>query len=274
MRFEFNRPVTVESLNRLLSFTLIIENLSNGLGMTVTESDMWANGQLVWTGDSNDTVEFHLNHPLTYLNTCGGNNPTLAGGPGDTYRVFVQNMVGEAEDGTQFAFVSDEFFVVWTGQPEEDPAETGWSHSILAEFILGNILIRPGSVENIPFETTFDLTFNLNRQVSEPSLTQALDFEIWIANVDSGTTFVLTEANLEANGELVWVGLSNQTIELRLDHGLDYFYSGTERIYLGSPGDTFNIKVVKLTGKAQDGTTFNLAGDKFTIIWAENNGEI
>lgn len=273
LRFEFNRPVTVESLNRLLSFTIIIQNMRTGGSMVFTDPYLLSNGELVWANDSNNVVEFHLSHPLTYLN-YGGFDPTLGGAPGDTYRVFVQNMVGEAEDGTQFAFVSDEFFVVWTGQPAEDPVIRPWSSNILTDFVLGNVLIRPGMVANVPFESTYEMTFFLERPVSEPSLTQVLDFEVWIENVDSGTTFLLTETNLPSNGDLVWVGADNKTIELRLDHGLNYFYSGSERIYLGSPGDTFNITLVKLIGNAQDGNTFTFGGDKFTVIWAQNNGEI
>jgi hypothetical protein len=271
IRFEFNRPVTAESLNRLLSFSIIIENLRNHQYIRVTEDDLTANGDLFWIGDSKTIVEYHLTHPLTYIICgCPGLVYDLLSVPGDTFRITVQNMVGEAEDGTQFAFLDDEFYVIWTGSGPIDTGEEPWSDNILANFYLGDVLVKSGTTANVPFMSTSIMRFDLDEPVSEASLTQDFDYEIWIENVDTGTTFYLTETNLDANGELVWLDGSNQAIEYRLNHSLDFFWSGGQKVYLGNPGDTFRVTLINLSGRAQNGGLFSLQGDEFTLVWAAN----
>jgi len=95
MVFEFDRPVTYASLQKLLSFQIWVENINTGIAAYYTECSLEANGDLVWPTSSGKTIEFRLSHPMS-VNSCG----MSMGYPGDTFRVTVMNLVGEAADGT------------------------------------------------------------------------------------------------------------------------------------------------------------------------------
>jgi len=127
------------------------------------------------------------------------------------------------------------------------------SDTFFQHIYIGNVPVQEGETINVPLSHVTFMRFELSREVTSYSLAQLFQFEIWVTNVDTHQTFRLTEANLLENGNLHWPDNTNQVVEYRLNHPMSYLIVGGEQISFGSPGNTFKINVVFLTGQAKDG---------------------
>ncbi|MFH1676065.1 MAG: hypothetical protein ABIC40_03485 [bacterium] len=145
------------------------------------------------------------------------------------------------------------------------------SNSWLNHLYIGNSEVIAGKTVNVPLAQTNRIRFEVGREVTPQSLSQLFDFQIRFENVDTGETFLFTNANLDENGELTWIGDSNRVVEYRLKHNMDYIASGGERYVLGSVGNMFRVKVDFLVGQNQDGTQFHFVGDEFRVVWTESS---
>jgi hypothetical protein len=112
IRFEFNRPVSPESLGTVLDFSIRIENVDKGTTALLTDTVLDENGELVWTDGTDKNVEFRMTHNMSYVDS-GGSRYVL-GEVGDRFRIHVDFVIGKSADGKNFSFWGDEFFVVWT----------------------------------------------------------------------------------------------------------------------------------------------------------------
>jgi len=112
IRFELSREVTSYSLAQLFHFEIWVTNLDTMNAFRLTEANLLENGDLYWPDGTNQLVEYRLNHPMSYL-LLGGDQISF-GNPGNTFKVNIVFLTGQAKDGTQFALTDDEFFVVWT----------------------------------------------------------------------------------------------------------------------------------------------------------------
>jgi len=112
IRFEVGREVTLQSLSQLFDFQIRLENVDTGETFLFTDGNLDENGELVWVGDSNRIVEYRLKHNMDYI--LSGGERYVLGVVGNMFRVKVDFLVGQNQDGTQFNFVGDEFRVVWT----------------------------------------------------------------------------------------------------------------------------------------------------------------
>jgi hypothetical protein len=112
IRFELSREVTSYSLAQKFHFEIWVTNLDTMQAFRLTEANLLENGDLYWPDTTNKIVEYRLNHPMSYLLVGGA--PVPFGDPGNTFKVNVIFLTGQARDGTQFALTDDEFFVVWT----------------------------------------------------------------------------------------------------------------------------------------------------------------
>ncbi len=145
--------------------------------------------------------------------------------------------------------------------------DSNWSDSFLKQMYIGSVPVQADETVNVSLSNTYKLRFELCRPVTNASLNQLLDFEFWIINMDTSQSFLITEGNMNANGQLVFLGDDNTVVEFRYDHDMSFFYSGGQKVEVGSPGQTFKIKLAFLVGQAQDGSQFALMEDEFFIVW-------
>lgn len=112
MRFELNRPVTMQSLAQKFNFVIHITNVDTGLTYSISEYNLDENGELVWIEGSNLIIEYRLYHPMDRL-LAGGQLYSL-GEPGNTLKVEIVFFIAQATDGNQIALTDDTFYIVWT----------------------------------------------------------------------------------------------------------------------------------------------------------------
>jgi len=143
------------------------------------------------------------------------------------------------------------------------------SDTFLQEMRIGNVPIQVGGTYNCPLAITRKITFETSRPVTIESLGQLFQFQFMLTNMDTGMTYLITDANLNSNGDLYFV--SDTTIEYRLFHGLDRLTTGGQDYILGSPGDTFRVDVQFVIGMAKDGTQFAFTDDTFFIVYTDSN---
>ena len=278
MRFELNKPVTQESLARVLDFQLEFTNLDTDSTIIVDEDVLDRNGELVWIGDSDKIIEYRMSHPMNYFTMALGAflvNIDL-GDPGDLFQVRVHYLSGENDDGQQFNFTGDEFFVLWTnedfGVDDRDNDDLfGGSNSFLERLYIGNSIIEEGDTSNVALSTTDKIRFEVIEPVTSQSISQLLSFLIVIDNLDKDTSFTLTPDILSENGEFVWIGDDNMIVEYRLNHKMNYILSGGQQYILGAPGDELRVRILNLSVAAQDGSIIRFRDDEFFVIWSESS---
>jgi hypothetical protein len=112
VRFDLYNPVTPANVGTTLDYSIRIENIDEGKTTLLSEGVMDENGDLVWLDDTNMAIEFRMTHAMSYV-VSGGVIYSL-GSPGDKFRVKLDFMSGQAQDGKNFSLIGDEFFVVWT----------------------------------------------------------------------------------------------------------------------------------------------------------------
>ena len=141
----------------------------------------------------------------------------------------------------------------------------------MQRFFIGSVEIQAEGTYNVPLSSASTMRFELSRAVSRASLGTLFDFEILIHNVDTGNVYRVTACNLQENGSLFWPDEANKVIEFRGTHPFDHLLVGGTAIPIGSPGNTFEVKVVYLVGRAVDGTQFALTDDVFYIVWTDSS---
>ncbi len=160
----------------------------------------------------------------------------------------------------------------FTGACEDDDEDLfGGSDTLLQRFFIGSVAIQADGTYIIPLSSVTTMRFELSREVTRASLGTLFDFEILITNLDTGDVFRITTCNLQENGDLYWPDTTNKVIEFRGSHPFDYLMVGGDAIPIGSPGNTFEVKVVFLIGRAADGTQFALTDDVFYIVWTDSS---
>jgi hypothetical protein len=270
IRFEVSKPVSTESLSKLLDFQVIISDLESYVEMVFTDDMLEANGHLVWIGDSRQIVEYRTNGPLSGIPAGTGFMKYCS--PGDKFKVKISFAVLELDDGTEAQFVGDEFYIVWTESsqgPGGGDVITGFGTLFNSVFI-GNVPIIPFGTVNVPLSSTNKIRFHLMKPISEASLSELLTFRIRIVNTDSRETYILDQSMLNENGEFVWIGTENDVIEYRMHHSMSYLVIGGQRYDLGEPGDRFRILVDEAHVKLEDGTQTYMKGDEFYVVWVSS----
>jgi len=157
-----------------------------------------------------------------------------------------------------------------SGDGNDDPI-FGGSDTWIERLYIGNVPVREGSTVNVPLANTYKIRFEVSRAVTQQSLAMLFDFQIRIENIDTGYTFLITDANIDENGDLVWVDGSNRVIEFRMTHDMSYITSGGHDYYLGELGDMFRVTCDFMVGQVADGTQFSLWGDEFYVVWTESS---
>ena len=188
----------------------------------------------------------------------------------------VHYLSGENDDGQQFNFTGDEFFVLWTnedfGVDDRDNDDLfGGSNSFLERLYIGNSIIEEGDTSNVALSTTDKIRFEVIEPVTSQSISQLLSFLIVIDNLDKDTSFTLTPDILSENGEFVWIGDDNMIVEYRLNHKMNYILSGGQQYILGAPGDELRVRILNLSVAAQDGSIIRFRDDEFFVIWSESS---
>lgn len=112
MRFELNRPITLQSLAQKFNFVIYITNIDTGQVFRISQYNMDENGELVWIEGSNKIIEYRLFHPLDRL--VAGGQVYYLGEPGNTLKVEVLFFTAQTTDGNQIALTDDTFYIVWT----------------------------------------------------------------------------------------------------------------------------------------------------------------
>jgi hypothetical protein len=145
------------------------------------------------------------------------------------------------------------------------------SDTWLEHLYIGNVPVQAGNTVNVPLSQTSRIRFEVSREVTPESLGMLFDFQVRIENIDTGMTFLITDANLNENGELYWVDTTNRIIEYRMKHNMSFFRSGGQNYYLGELGDMFRVRVDFLIGQVADGSQFAFWGDEFRVVWTESS---
>lgn len=145
------------------------------------------------------------------------------------------------------------------------------SEVLIRNLTIGNVPIQVEQTHNIPLSQVSTMRFELNRAVTEQSLTQVFNFEILISNSDTGQSFRITTCNMAENGNLVWVDGSNKIIEYRLNHTMATIVSGGQSFSLGSSGNELQVTVIFMVGQSADGRHWSYTDDTFTIVWTDSN---
>jgi hypothetical protein len=145
------------------------------------------------------------------------------------------------------------------------------SDNFITSITLGDVPIENGKTFNVPLSHISSIGFELARPVTPAALNGSINFSIHIENVDRGTTFLLTESLMDENGNITWLDGSNRRLEFRMTHPMNAIIAGGQPYTLGKLGDLFRIRIDYLTGVAEDGKPFSLAGDQFYVIWTESS---
>ena len=112
LRFELDRAVSPASLAQIFGFEIWITNVDRGWVFQLSTCNMLENGDLVWLDETGKLIEYRMLHNMDVV-VVGGQSMEM-GDPGDLFKVDVRYLFGLAQDGTQFAFSDDEFWVVFT----------------------------------------------------------------------------------------------------------------------------------------------------------------
>lgn len=275
IRLNTSAPVTSINVANTLDFQIFLTNMDTGAYFALTEHTLSKNGELVWVGENKQNIEFRMKHPLSYFISDSGAMIDL-GDPGDLFRVDVEFMTFEREDGNHVALEGDRFFILWsnwdTGIDDNDDDDLfGGSDPFFERVLIGDVPCEVGKTVNIALGDITSMRFETISPVTAQSLSQLFTFLIQIENIDSGLSFNLTDDLLSENGELVWVDFTNRTVEYRMNHPMDYINVGGQKYVLGSSGDLLRINVRNLEGAAEDGSRFKYAGDEFFVLWTESS---
>jgi len=150
---------------------------------------------------------------------------------------------------------------------DDDDSNSIFSDPFVQRVLVGNVPVQANETSNVSLDHSYSMRFELSKPVSETSLSQSFNFEIWVVNLTTAQAFLLTPGVLESNGHLAWVDGTDQVIEYRADNNLSMINTGAFPQPIGSPGDRFKIKILYMIGRAEDGTNISVMDDEFFIVW-------
>ena len=142
-----------------------------------------------------------------------------------------------------------------------------WSDPFVKSVTIGNVPVHDGDTVDVPLNHSYAMRFELSKPVSHASLSTLFDFEIFVDNLSSGQSYLLTPSVLEQNGKLVWVGSGNDVIEYRANQRLSELHTGGFYDMIGSPGDKLRVRIIFLLARSDDGKQISILDDSFYIVW-------